>query len=237
MATLSVRRRYVLAGDGVQSIDLSVWCPERQQSLSLDVCASCEHLDAITTRRTIDDKHGYLACSPPVLREAKHKDTHVDVQEAAARALVTNVMRTQTICVRTDATVESIAAVLLSEGLRCVVVVDADTHPLGIVSKSDLLRDRMDHTGESRTPPEDGFHVEDRDDRVASDVMTPFVHALPEKAPLTFAIALMASEGLLEVPVVDEGGAVIGLVTALDALQWLARRFGYVFDPKTLKPS
>jgi CBS domain-containing protein len=217
--TIPVRRRCVLAGDGVQSIDLTIWCPQSEKSLSLDVCATCKHLDALTTRRVEGGGHGYLACSPPVLANA-HEDLHVDVQEAATRALVTNVMRRDSVCVRVDASVEAIEAVLLREGLRCVPVVDASTHPIGIVSKTDLLRDRVDA-------------VESADVRVAGDVMTPFVHALPERAPLTFAIALMASEALLEVPVVDEEGAVVGLLTAHDTLQWLARHFGYVFDPKS----
>ena len=55
---------------------------------------------------------------------------------------------------------EAIEAVLLREGLRCVPVVDASTHPIGIVSKTDLLRDRVDA-------------VESADVRVAGDVMTP----------------------------------------------------------------
>ncbi len=182
-------------------------------SLSLDFCATCEHLDAITTRRRDDGGHGYLECSPPMLKESSpHVDAHMDIQEAAMRSCITEVMQKDIVCVRADASVEAIAG-LLTDGLRCVPVVDVDDRPVGVVSKSNLLRNRLD-----------------ADERVASEIMTPFVHALPETAPVVFAVALMASEGVLEVPIVDDEGTLVGMMTALDALRWLAQRCGYVFD-------
>ncbi len=209
----------MLAGDGVQSIDFSVWCPERNQSLSLDVCTACKHLDSFAR-----SERGYgttVECSPTP-RAKPHEDAHVDVQEAATRSRIADVMRRDIVCVRSDASLESVSSVLLTEGSQCMPVVDEDSRPIGVISKSDLLRERVD----------DRFDVDAEHGRCAADVMTPFVHALPENAPLAFAVALMASEGHLEVPVVDDEGKVVGMITALEAMQWLAKRFGYVFDAK-----
>jgi len=229
MSTIPVRRRCVLAGDGVQAIDFTVWCPNRNQSLALDVCATCKHLDSFV-RHTDSGRHSFVECSPPTTGAAPHEDAHIDVQEAATRARIADVMRRDIVCVRADASLDSIANVLLTEGSRCIPVVDADSRPIGVISKSDLLRDCVDSRNENMSVAmADGFHVDAGDAHVASDVMTPFVHALPENAPLAFAVALMASEAHLEVPVVDDDGKVVGIVTALETMRWLARRFGYVF--------
>ena len=54
------------------------------------------------------------------------------------------------------------------------------------------------------------------------------VHALPEGAPISHAIAVMAFENVNEVAVVADDGKVVGVVTANDALRWTARQLGYV---------
>jgi CBS-domain-containing membrane protein len=60
------------------------------------------------------------------------------------------------------------------------------------------------------------------------DVMPAQVHALPENAPTSYAIALMAFENVSAVPVVTESGELVGLLHALDALRWTAAKLGYV---------
>jgi CBS domain-containing protein len=214
MTTNPVRRRCVLAAAGVEAIELTVHCPHRRLSLSPDRCATCEHLDAFT--RSPGDRTSVVQCSPPESRGSLHRDDHMDTQEAATRTRVADVMRGNVVCVREDTQLESIRALLLephtaSHTVRSVPVVDAEARPIGMVSRSDLLRD-----GDL--------------DRVASDVMSPLVHALPEEAPLAFAVALMASEGHVEVPVVDDQRKVVGIIAAVDVMRWLALRFGYRFD-------
>lgn len=129
--------------------------------------------------------------------------------------LVGTVMSTDVLCVPADTSAVRVEALLTGSHYRCAVVVDADQRPVGIVSKSDLLRVPIGGLGSPRS---------------ASDLMSARVHALPREAPLSYAVALMASERLLEVPVVDEHDVVIGIITALDALAWVARHSGYVFD-------
>lgn len=58
--------------------------------------------------------------------------------------------------------------------------------------------------------------------------MSPLVHGLPEKAPVAYAISLMATEAVHEVPIVDRDGRVVGMFTATDALRWVAQAMGYV---------
>jgi CBS-domain-containing membrane protein len=59
------------------------------------------------------------------------------------------------------------------------------------------------------------------------EVMTPVTLAMPEHASIARASALMAYEGVHRVVVVDVSGAVIGLVSPIDVLRWLAQKDGY----------
>jgi CBS domain-containing protein len=60
------------------------------------------------------------------------------------------------------------------------------------------------------------------------DIMTPVTFTLTEDASVSRAAALMAFERVHRVPVVDAGGKVVGIVSALDVLGWLGREDGYV---------
>ncbi len=54
------------------------------------------------------------------------------------------------------------------------------------------------------------------------------VFSLPEHASLAQAAALMALEGVHRIPVVAADGKVVGIVSSLDLMRWMARRGGYV---------
>ena len=58
-------------------------------------------------------------------------------------------------------------------------------------------------------------------------IMTPSVYSFTPETPLADAIAVMAFEGLHHLPVVDEAGTLVGMVSALDVLDWIARQAGY----------
>ena len=57
--------------------------------------------------------------------------------------------------------------------------------------------------------------------------MAPCVHALPEDAPLAYAVTLLPHANIAEVPIVSEDGRVTGLCHALDIVRWCAQRLGY----------
>jgi CBS domain-containing membrane protein len=155
-------------------------------------------------------------------------DPRVDISAAAGRVLLREILPPEVTCVRADASLETAANLLVERGLRCLPVVDVDGRLIGIVSKSDILRDHI--AGDelpARERLERGFHLETVSARIISDIMTPCVHALPGDAPVAFAISLLALESLYEVPVVGKDGRVLGVATALDILRWLAARMGY----------
>ncbi len=207
---LAVRSCRVVGSGDVVETHHTVQCPKRQRSASFALCCGCTSLGSIDV--DADAKHGAVDC---LLGEHPLPHGRVDVAEAAVRVRLGDIMGVDTTCVRSDVKIAAVADLLLDEGLRAVPVVDEARRLVGIVSKTDLLRPRGSASGKKRA-------------KVVADIMTPVVHGLPEDAPVAYAISLMAFEALHEVPVVDRDSHVIGMITATDALRWVAQALGYV---------
>lgn len=124
---------------------------------------------------------------------------------------ISTVMTTDVTCVRADLPVEALAALLLERGISGTPVVDADGFPIGVISKTDIVRARLaDH--------DDGATV--------GEIMMPLAFTLRPRESIARACALMAFEGIHRVAVVSETGHVVGVVTPLDVVRWLARPGG-----------
>ena len=59
-------------------------------------------------------------------------------------------------------------------------------------------------------------------DLIIADIMMPVVFALPENATVAKASSLMVFEGVHRIPVVSSDGQVVGILSSLDILGWLA---------------
>lgn len=150
---------------------------------------------------------------------------------------VAAIMTHTTYCVRPDVTVDTLAALLLDHRMSGVPVVDAEGKPIGVVSKTDVLR----HLHERGDPPEvegarapedvaalgPGFHAVRVDGTTVEDIMMPVVFAVEQDTPIVKAAALMAGEAVHRLAVVDDDLAIIGIVSALDVVRWVAEEAGY----------
>ena len=222
---LPIRKRETFDGDGARAEAETVFCPHRQGSRALEDCKECPFARSIESDVVVCVR----GCAPGSEPYAIGHDPRVDVSEAAARTPLRDVISTNVACVRSDAGIDLAAELMIDRVVSCLPVVDAEGKLIGIVSKTDCLRTEID----AEEPVVDasverGFHVEPLATRTVAEIMTPCVRALPEDAPVGFAVSLMAFESLHEVPVVTKDGQVVGVATALDLLQWLAERMGYV---------
>ena len=224
-AKTPLRTRHLLAADGDLTAENFVSCPHDGRVLSLDECSSCGRLIGASK------KNGEIRIECEV---SKGKAKVLREREARARAQETPVwyvMSSEVTCVTTTTTVEMVSELLIEKGLRSVPVVDEAGKLCGIVTRSDLLRTGFEDRGitetEERVLP-GGFHATVIATRLVGEIMTPVVHALPEDAPFSFAVALMARANLHEVPVVAPTGNVVGMITSIDVIRWLATDFGYV---------
>jgi predicted transcriptional regulator len=113
-------------------------------------------------------------------------------------------MTSRVLCVADDLGVDALTKMLVEENLNAAPVVDAARHPVGMISRLDLLRQR-------------------RPDATVAEVMTSLAFFVTARTSISQAAALMAFEDVLQVPVVSDDEKVIGLLTSLDVLRWLTR--------------
>jgi CBS domain-containing protein len=205
---LPVRRCTVLDADGGATIALNVYCAARQRMVPVETCEQCIHVDALPEHGFVMDP--IVECRSPVPEPTSSREPSGDLG-AARSVAVRDVMSMGVICVRANTRAETAAALLVEHHVRSVPVVDEDRRLLGIVSKTDLMQ----------------VHAA-LETKVVADLMTPLVHSLPDDAPLAYAIALMASDSLLEVPIVSSSAQLVGIVTALDVMRWVSCELGYV---------
>jgi CBS domain-containing protein len=132
---------------------------------------------------------------------------------------VMDVMSSPVVTVTPGTLLKEVADLLVERGISAVPVVEDGTL-VGIVSEADLIPlelipDPRAHLAPVRAQPS-------RVPRVAAEVMTREVVALPESADAAEAGRLMLERGIKSIPVVRER-RVVGIVARRDLLKVLAR--------------
>jgi len=152
-------------------------------------------------------------------------------QQQAAQTPIATVMHTDPYRVTAQQPVRELLALFVDKGISTAPVVDEQGRPIGFVSKTDVVRQlRRPYPGER---PEDATQVQPWWDAerlsqlTVGAIMTPAVYTFSPETTVADATAVMAFEGTHHLPVVDESGALVGMVSALDVLDWMARNAGY----------
>lgn len=244
---LQVRMLGTLRGGGGVTSRMTVHCPRQQESVTLEQCSACEHCRGMLLDPR--DRDPMLRCGfHPVPRKSMPAQTQPGFEpktplhpnETPVRAIMSG----RVSAVREDLSVEALVSLLLERAISGVPVVDAEGRPVGVVTKTDLLREHDDAGDNDECVRIDavgrqwefgrGFHTERITRATVGEIMTPMVFSLPEDASISQAAALMSFEGVHRLPVVDSAGKVVGLVSTLDVARWLATESGYVVPgPKT----
>jgi CBS domain-containing protein len=232
-----VRRRLVIAGNGECSVESSVPCSRRGRSVPLTTCIACELSDGLV--EDVGARSSYLLCEvpPAELASSPSRTAEPAARSRADLTTLAEVMTSNVLCVEEDVGLEALTALLLDRGISGLPVVDADGYPVGVVSKTDVLRESRE-TGEwdaydplfaSELERALGcaMHLEPGSRRTVADIMMPLAFTLYEHSSISQAAALMTIEGVHRVPVVDGGGKVVGMISSLDVMRWLAAEDGY----------
>jgi len=139
-----------------------------------------------------------------------------------------DVMTEDVVSVREDASVESIARLLLERRISAVPVTDAGGRPVGIVSEGDLMR-RPEAGTERRVSwwlellqgsDEQAAQYLKSHGLVARDVMTRDPLTVSENTPLEKVASLLEQERIKRVPVV-RAGKMVGILSRADLLRAL----------------
>ncbi len=128
-----------------------------------------------------------------------HSARHVPVSE---------VMMAPVTCVTCDLGLEAVAALFLDEHLGALPVVDYEGQPIGILTKSDLVRMRAGDP-RFRRP-------------TIVEMMTPVVTTVHENDSVSRAASLMLEQRVHHLPVVDDDNGVVGMVSTFDFARFLA---------------
>lgn len=238
---VKIRTRRTLSGNGDIEVTRSVSCPRSGGELSLHACLARECCAGFG-----DSALGaYVECDAPELAATQlvhlplreynqHRLTH---RSRADCTPVSAIMTADVLCVRADVSVDALVPLLLKHGVSGVPVVDASGKPVGVVSKTDLLRERYENgdtlelrASDARDPA--GYHESSAGRWLVADVMASMTFSLPEDATVAQACALMAYEGVHRLPIVCAEGKVIGILSALDVLRWVATADGYLLGKR-----
>jgi CBS domain-containing protein len=124
--------------------------------------------------------------------------------ETAAELMTTN-----PVSVRENATVPQAVALLTDKGYHAAPVIDEAGRPVGVLSVSDLLAHHREKAGEPAVQT------------LARDLMTPAVFAVAPDASAAKVVADMLALNVHRLFVLDGTGTLIGVITALDVLRHL----------------
>jgi len=163
-------------------------------------------------------------------------------------ATVKDIMTTRVIWVRKDTTFREMAAALREYRISAFPVVDEDRKVIGVVSEADML---------TKAAVDDGIiagllhHRDQAKARgiTAGDLMTTAVVAVRPEDTVEHAAKLMYHRGVKRLPVTDESGRLVGIISRADVLSVFDRTDGaihheivndvllseFTVDPKTLQ--
>ncbi len=227
---LPIRTRRIYDGAGSVEQHETVLCPSRGKSLEVGTCLDCRYCFG----RTYAGEPG-LVCLHPVARRPDRPQREVRMPSPAELTTLSEIMTRTVSCVAANLEVEAVTTLLLEQSISAVPVVDAAGRPIGVVSKTDLVRwyhdDRDAETTTATDGPEPGMTTRTISRFTVADVMMPMAFTLTEEAPVAYAAALMAVEDVHHLPIVSADGRVVGIVSALDIVRWLAHHDGFVVPP------
>lgn len=167
---------------------------------------------------------GLIAIHPIEVIQHSHRNTGPFPRHLS----VADVMSRNVSSVNAETPVATIVSLLIDRALRCLPVVDAEQHVLGMITDGDLLR-----RGITTLPLRlqqllplsecvDRLAALNTQAQRATELMTTNPICLLASTPLAQAAAEMADHGLKRLPVVDQEGHLVGIVSRSDLLKTLA---------------
>jgi len=192
-----------------------VACPLQARDVPVEECGRCSRGFVVTE----SDKPEALVICPP-----------------KEQAVVGDIMSRKVVAVHPDLLIERLILLLIDEGLSAVTVVDEHKKPIGVVSKTDLvfddyewaeLRDEaisLRRVGLGGGEEDSDLYVRELlQSRTVKDIMSGEPITISTHAAVTDVAKLMYENGVHECPVVDIEGELVGMVTTMDVVRWVAR--------------
>jgi CBS domain-containing protein len=228
---IPIRRRTVVCGDGTTRASGYVECPRASSTMSLRHCLTCSRFQGFRGDEAAPASH--IACAHGAT-PVNHAELGAGVGSARdpARAPISGIMTRNVICVDRELGLEALTALFVERDINAVPVVDETGEPIGIVSKADVIREQYSISDPDLAPEQRLKHwdydcgptsrVASLDDARVVDIMMPLLFTLREDASVARAAALMAQKSVHQLPITSGAGEIVGIVSSLDILRWLA---------------
>jgi CBS domain-containing protein len=141
-----------------------------------------------------------------------------------------DLMTTNPLSLRAHATVDEAISFLTSRGFSGAPVIDDAGKPVGFVGKTDLLRHAVQSPNASADRGHDGAELMSRTAAgrrrtfckcplTVGEIMKPALVVVPRNASMAQVIKKMLARRVHRVFVIDKTGALIGVISSLDALR------------------
>jgi CBS domain-containing protein len=136
---------------------------------------------------------------------------------------VTQIMAREVTCAHRDLAAPAVVDLIVRNRIGCIPVVDELGRPIGMITKLDLVEQMI---AIERDPAEIEAAAYWRP-TTANDLMIPLAITLGERATIAHAAALMASDDVHHIPIIDDSARIIGIVSTMDVVRWLAKNDGF----------
>lgn len=200
---LKVSVRHVYSGEGKVLGEMRVFCPDRAHLVEIEECTTCPRWRGLYLEPS--ERESFVSCRPKNPKAAT----------ACSRDQIGAMMTSNVVCMQPELSVEAALDILLEKHIGAAPVIDKHGKLLGLVSRSDLLavKNLALDTGDAARPS-----------ATIGTIMTPMVFSLCETASVATAARLMAMEGIHRLLVTSAQGELVGIVSALDVMRWMAER-------------
>ncbi len=205
MSTLPIRIREVVRSDGTRSRSLLVFCPREEASIAPDICVRCA-FRCPPEREGLAPAVGCAVEGEERADEGASNGLFYGAHPAAARIAAGVSSGRIVVCVQNDVPL-IVAAGAIDSRRGCVALPVVDDQGVYLGTMRSVV-----------APPRGPGSLF----LTAADAMVPGV-AVRESDHLDDAIGTMTSHHLREVPIIDGKRRVVGVLTDLELLRWVAR--------------
>jgi CBS domain-containing protein len=144
------------------------------------------------------------------------------------------------VSIRDTATLREAMALFAKRGISAAPVIDHAGRPVGVLSQSDIVIHHFETVSRFKPLPEfyhrselaansgesvvRDFEVKDCDGTLVRDLMTPAVFSVTSDAPASRVVGDMIGLKVHRLFVVEPGGVLVGVVSALDVLRRISEQ-------------
>jgi CBS domain-containing protein len=148
-----------------------------------------------------------------------------------------DLMTPNPVSIRDSASVREAVALLIDKGFSAAPVIDSSGRPVGVLSRADIMvhdREKVDYVASAPEYYEksdlmlrsgenlkEGFQIESPDQTRVRDIMTPVVFSVSPETAAAKVIQDMVGLKVHRLFVVDDGGVLVGVISALDVMRHL----------------